>query len=235
MKNQLAATIQPASIQPALTQLAQGGTSHPFSSYPAFGPAKSIAPWRVSTTTQTGEVLTIRTAEPADAASLATIGGKGFAAVHQLAVSHEEINGALATAWGERQMAELIANPAIQTIVAEVEGQIVGLASLNPTHCPSYLRRANPVELGRFYLHLDWIGCGVGSKLMAQALERAAAAGYGLCWLRVWQGNQTALSFYRRWGFTTISADYYPIGSTLIPVWVMIHSLSSQEEQPMAN
>jgi GNAT superfamily N-acetyltransferase len=113
-------------------------------------------------------------------------------------------------------------------LVAELDRQIVGLVSLNPTLRPSYLRRAAAIELGRFYLHPDWVGYDIGSKLMAQALRQAAQTGYAICWLRVWQGNKSAIDFYRRWGFTTISADYYAEGSTLVPVWVMINTIQER-------
>jgi GNAT superfamily N-acetyltransferase len=192
---------------------------------------KRASAWNLTTQTLTGETLTIRAAVAADAATLAKIGGKGFAAAHQDAVSPEEMQGALASTWSENDLSEWIANPEIQVMVAEVEQGIIGLACLNPTFRLSYLHRPTPVELCRFYLHLDWIGFGVGSTLMTQALRKAALTGYGICWLRVWQGNKAAIQFYRRWGFTTIAADYYTIGDNLVPVWVMLHTLSGREER----
>jgi diamine N-acetyltransferase len=184
----------------------------------------------IVTTTLTGEPLTLRAAMPADAAALATMGSKGFATTHQAAIPKAEMQGVLASAWSEKQITELIANPEIQIVVAEIEQSVVGMACLNPTYRPSYLRRPTPVELTRFYLHPDWVGCGVGSKLMTYSLRQAAMTGYSLCWLRVWQGNTAAIHFYRRWGFTTIAAESYTVGNMLVPVWVMIHPLSSKEE-----
>lgn len=227
MKTQIA-----SNIQSSMASNNQSLYSQPSATSKA--PAKNATPWSIATRTLTGEALTIRKAVAADAAALAAIGSKGFAAVHQMAVSHEEMNGALSSAWSESSLAELIATADIQTLVAETEKQIVGLVSLNPTYRPSYLRRPTPIELGRFYLHLDWIGCGVGSHLMTQALRQAAAAGYGLCWLRVWQGNKSAIHFYRRWGFTTISADFHALGNTMLPMWVMIHTLAAKEMGTMA-
>jgi GNAT superfamily N-acetyltransferase len=188
---------------------------------------KSPAPWSVSTRTLTGETLIIRSAMASDAAALAAIGCKGFAATHRNAVPENEMRAVLASTWSEKELADLIANHEVQTMVAEVDQQIVGLACLNPTYRPTYLRRPKPVELGRFYLHLEWMGFGVGSALMVQALRQAAMQSFDICWLRVWQGNKSAIQFYRRWGFTTISADYYAVGSTLVPVWVMIHTLTT--------
>jgi GNAT superfamily N-acetyltransferase len=201
--------------------------------YPAFyshpGEMREPAtPWSVSAQTLTREPLIIRSANPADAAALAQIGAKGFAAAHQIAVPPEEMNKAVASAWSEKHLAEWITNPEIQVMVAEVEQQIIGMVALNPTDRPSYLRRSAPVELCRYYLHLDWVGCGVGAKLMTSVLRHAHLTGYGICWLRVWQGNKTAIQFYRRWGFTTISADDYAVGNTTVPVWVMIHPIANK-------
>jgi GNAT superfamily N-acetyltransferase len=215
------------------SKVANGPTHQALYSQP-YVTSRAATPWSVSTRTLTGEPLTIRSATVADAAALAAVGGKGFAAAHQAAVSLEDMQGVLSSAWNEKSMTEMIVNSEIQTMVAEINQQIVGLASLNPAYRPSYLRRPTPIELGRFYLHLDWIGYGLGSKLMTQALRQAAATGYGICWLRVWQGNKRAIQFYRRWGFTTISADYYAVGSTLVPVWVMIHTLTSKVDEAIA-
>jgi GNAT superfamily N-acetyltransferase len=127
-------------------------------------------------------------------------------------------------------LSALIANPDVQVLVAEVEQEIVGLSCLNPTDRPGYLHHSTPIELCRFYLHLDWIGCGIGSKLMAETLRRAAVTGYDICWLRVWQVNKGAINFYRQWGFTTISADDYATDNTMLPVWVMIHAFSQKRK-----
>ena len=190
--------------------------------------------WRFATKTLTGEPLTLRAATAADAAELATVGGKGFAAIHQSAVPEEDMQEALAMSWNEKQLAGMIENPEIQFLVAEIEQRIVGVICLNPTYRPGYLRRASQVELCQFYVHRDWIGYGVGSSLITLALRQAALTGYGICWLRVWQGNKSAINFYRRWGFTTIAADYYSVGDTVLPVWVMIHPLAGREEERIA-
>jgi GNAT superfamily N-acetyltransferase len=174
-----------------------------------------------------GRSVTVRSALPADAASLAAIGAAGFTTAHGAAIPHGVLQGFLTDTFSEKQLAGTIANPEIQLFVAEVEQTVVGVVALNPSYRPDYLRQPAVVELSRFYLHLDWIGYGIGSALIAHALQQAARTGYRIVWLRVWQGNKTAIQFYQRWGFKTIASDSYAVGDTLIPVWVMIHSLTS--------
>jgi diamine N-acetyltransferase len=181
--------------------------------------------WSVATTSLKGQPLTLRAAVMEDAATLAAIGRQGFAAAHEVAMPHDALHSVLASTWDEQQMRELLATPEIQLLVAEIDMQVVGFACLNPSDRPTYLRHSAAVELCHVYLHPDWIGHGVGSKLIEQSLQRAAATGYEICWLRVWQGNKIAIDFSRRWGFAIISADTYAIGDATVPVWIMIHSL----------
>jgi diamine N-acetyltransferase len=170
--------------------------------------------------------IVVRAATPADAAALATLGRDAFAAVHQSALPQEELHGFLADCWNQDLLATMIANPEVQLLVAEIGEQLAGLACLNPTKAPIYLRRVRPIELCRVYLQREWIGQGVGSQLMTYALRQAADKRYGVCWLRVWQGNKSAINFYKRWRFAIVAADKYAIGNTSVPLWLMVHSLS---------
>ncbi len=172
--------------------------------------------------------ITVRAAAASDAATLVAIGQDGFTAVHQSAAPQDKLRGFLADSWNETVLAEMIANPDIQLMVAEVGSELVGLVCLNPTQAPSYLRNVRPVELYSVYVQHEWSGQGVGSQLMRHSLRQAAALGYGVCWLRVWQGNKSAIHFYQRWGFAIVAADAYAIGDTTVPLWLMVHSLSQE-------
>jgi ribosomal protein S18 acetylase RimI-like enzyme len=168
-------------------------------------------------------------ARAGDAHALAVLVAEGFAAAHRTALPAQKMQEHVQTIWNEQQMEEKIATSAIQILVAEVEQTIIGLVGLDPNPQPSYLHQSASAELCRFYLHPDWIGNGIGSTLMTHMLDHAMEKGYRLCWLRVWQGNKTAIHFYRRWGFKTITTSSYDANGYALPVWVMIRPLVTND------
>lgn len=70
-----------------------------------------------------------------------------------------------------------------------------------------------PIEIERLYVLQDSIGRGVGAALMRACLEEAARAGRETVWLGVWERNERAIAFYRRWGFELLGSHVFQLGS----------------------
>lgn len=62
------------------------------------------------------------------------------------------------------------------------------------------------LELKRIYTFSRFHGAGVGGRLFACALDHAAAAGAKRLVLSVYAGNERAIAFYRKQGFSRIAA-----------------------------
>ncbi len=56
--------------------------------------------------------------------------------------------------------------------------------------------------------------------------RRAIKGGTGL-WLGVWQKNERAIGFYRRWKFETVGTQFFPMGPDLQEDWVMLRELGT--------
>ncbi|MEO7431693.1 MAG: GNAT family N-acetyltransferase, partial [Dokdonella sp.] len=55
-----------------------------------------------------------------------------------------------------------------------------------------------------------WHGRGISQQLMAGVREAAAGFAGGTLWLKVWENNARALTFYDKNGFTDVgSADFF--------------------------
>lgn len=106
-----------------------------------------------------------------------------------------------------------------------MEGEIVGTVRLSQSLSPDSIRFPAPIELSRLYLRPQWASHGIGSTLMAHALEVATDIGSQTCWLHVWEGNTHAINFYRRWGFHPASVDSLQIGKSSPVILVMTRSL----------
>lgn len=89
-------------------------------------------------------------------------------------------------------------------LVAELGGVPVGLVCALPLGFPED-QAADEVELVSMWVAPDGRRSGVGSRLVEEAVARAAAAGAAAVRLWVAEGNDAATAFYRSVGFRPTS------------------------------
>ena len=83
-------------------------------------------------------------------------------------------------------------------IVAELDGHVVGWASLGPwSDRPAYRETAE----SSFYVHPEHRGLGIGRKLKSAILEEARLAGLHVVLARVAEGNAASLHLNEAFGF----------------------------------
>ena len=71
------------------------------------------------------------------------------------------------------------------------------------------------IELKRIYVLKEYHSQKVGAALMNFALDFAAEKKYEMLWLGVWEHNERAKRFYKKFGFEETGARHpFPIGST---------------------
>jgi RimJ/RimL family protein N-acetyltransferase len=78
-------------------------------------------------------------------------------------------------------------------LVAEADGELVGELGLR-------LARYGVADLGML-VAAGWRGRGVGTVLLAEAIDRARKAGAHKIALQVWPHNAAAIALYERFGF----------------------------------
>jgi len=89
--------------------------------------------------------------------------------------------------------------------VVEVDGEIVGFAALSPYRPrPAY---ATTVE-DSVYVHRDHRGTGVGRRLLADLVERAADHGFHAVIARIVGGHEASIALHRACGFTEIGREH---------------------------
>jgi ribosomal protein S18 acetylase RimI-like enzyme len=92
-----------------------------------------------------------------------------------------------------RRMVEDIEGEDAIVLVAEAGGEVVGQLGLR-------LASYGVADLG-MAVAAGWRGRGVGTALLAEAVERARKAGAHKIALQVWPHNAAALALYERFGF----------------------------------
>ncbi len=98
------------------------------------------------------------------------------------------------------------------------DGELVGYAKMRrarpPRRMPApYRQKDRAVEIQRIYLRQSQIGQGQGRVLMQHCFDWARQQGYAAVWLGVWERNERALAFYRRYGFEQFGFHYFQFGS----------------------
>lgn len=105
--------------------------------------------------------------------------------------------------------------------VAEIDGQLVGYAKLKQNSREEGITGANPIELCRLYNLQEYIGKGIGKALMLKCLEFAEANGHDTLWLGVWEDNELAINFYRKFGFEKCGEHVFMFGDDPQTDWLM--------------
>jgi len=92
-----------------------------------------------------------------------------------------------------RRMVEDVGSDQVVVLVAEADGELVGELGL-------HLARYGVADLGML-VAAGGRGRGVGSALLAEAVDRARKAGAHKIALQVWPHNAAAIALYERFGF----------------------------------
>jgi ribosomal protein S18 acetylase RimI-like enzyme len=135
-----------------------------------------------------GPQVTVRRAAAADAdavvAMLVEVAGEGRWIATEAPVDVEQ---------RRRRLLEDIEREDAIVLVAEAGGQPVGELGL-------HLARYGVADLG-MAVAAGWRGRGIGSALLAEAIDQARTAGAHKIALQVWPHNAAAIALYERFGF----------------------------------
>jgi ribosomal protein S18 acetylase RimI-like enzyme len=158
-------------------------------------------------------MTTVRPGTLEDAALLAELGARTFDETFAPHNRAEDMRLYLARSYGIRQQSAELADPAIATLLAELDGQVAGYAQLRSGPTPSCVTGPGPLELWRFYVDRPWQGQGVAQALMAAVRAEAVRRGGRTLWLCVWERNERAKAFYRKCGFLDVGSQPFILGT----------------------
>jgi ribosomal protein S18 acetylase RimI-like enzyme len=97
----------------------------------------------------------------------------------------------------------------------------VGYARIRENNNPPSLGTSNAIEIARIYTATNLIGKGIGKALMQKCIEIAKAGNRQFVWLGVWEKNQRAIEFYKKWGFEKFSEHDFMLGNDVQKDWLM--------------
>jgi diamine N-acetyltransferase len=157
-------------------------------------------------------LMNIRYGNIHDAKMLSELGAKTFHETFAKDNTPENINAYLEESFSpEIQFNELSAQDTI-FIIAESEGMPIGYAQLMIGSRDETIKGTKPLEIRRIYASSEYLGKGVGNELMKTAIHEAKARDCDCIWLGVWEKNQRAIDFYKKWGFRQVGTHVFSVG-----------------------
>lgn len=98
-------------------------------------------------------------------------------------------------------------------LLAEIDQKAVGYAKLQFFSVEDPIEAKQPVEIVRIYAAKDFIGKGIGKKLMDTSIKISVELGCDVIWLGVWEHNPRAIRFYEKNGFHEVGSHSFQMGS----------------------
>lgn len=146
-------------------------------------------------------LVTIRDATIGDAHAIASVNVASWQLAYRGLLPDELLDG-LSVTDGERRWSDILCEPAPRSgfLVACDRGEVVGFASFGARDEEEAGHEAG--ELYTIYLHPDHWRHGIGTRLHTEALRRLSALGFVDATVWVLVGNERAISFYQRVGWT---------------------------------
>lgn len=157
--------------------------------------------------------LFIRQASHNEVETVTEIGARTFRDAFAPDNDPDDMEMYLAAAFAPEQIATELADPSSRFLLAYVGEEAVGYAKLKVGEVPDCVRGPSPMELVRLYLDQRVLGKGYGAALIKACFEQARGNGCKTIWLGVWERNERAKTFYRKWGFIEVGSHTFTVGN----------------------
>ena len=154
--------------------------------------------------------MRIREATISDRDALASLARRTFIDTYD-DLSEEEFDRYVSEFFSNDRIRGYIEDPEIHVLVAE-DGELIGYILLEQSEAPVPMSESNQIECVRLFLDKAAQGQYLGSKLLEEARRIAEQNGYDTLWLKVWDQNKKAISFYEKKGFGHFGAVPYTDG-----------------------
>jgi diamine N-acetyltransferase len=152
-------------------------------------------------------------AEPAIREPLRAMARRSFAETFSRHYAPEPFSAFLDGAYGPGgTMSRDLEDPAVRWRVAVHGAEPIGYAKLTPLRAPAAAPAPGALELQQIYVLSDWHGTGVAARLMEWALQTAARDRAPEVYLTVFDHNERAKAFYRRYGFADVGGCTFTLG-----------------------
>jgi ribosomal protein S18 acetylase RimI-like enzyme len=167
-----------------------------------------------------------RLATAADTPALADFMTRNFLAAYGHCSTPANVAATVAKHYGLEAQQRQLADASRINLLAEIDGRLAGHAQLRVGGAaPPEVTPLPGVEIGRFYVDVDFQGRGIAQAMMAETRRLARAHGGASLWLSVWQEQPQAIRFYEKEGFRIAGTLVFEVGDDPKDDWLMVRAL----------
>lgn len=102
-----------------------------------------------------------------------------------------------------------------QFFVAILDGKVIGYTKVNEVPSQTDIHDPESLEVARLYVLEDFLGLGLGKKLLDLAISQAKEKNKKYLWLGVWEKNARAIRFYEKNGLEIFDSHPFPFGDEI--------------------
>ncbi len=154
--------------------------------------------------------ISYRDAGAADAEVLAAFAEMTFTETFGHLYPPEDLTAYVGAKYQPHVIASELADPDTRYVLALRDGAIVGYSKLGLVDMD--VDATDALELHRLYVDTSVKGVGVAKTLMDDALVWARGKGARVMYLSVWENNERAQAFYKRYGFEHVKEHKFMVG-----------------------
>lgn len=139
--------------------------------------------------------------------------------------TEEDMQSYISNYFPPAAISEDLQDPHKQYFVSERNGDITGYCLLDTSRKPDITLTGSCIEISRIYVTKKWQGEKMGAALMQFCIDHAIANNFENIWLGVWQKNEKAISFYKKWGFEIRGSIDFTLGTDVQLDYIMVKEL----------
>lgn len=155
------------------------------------------------------EGINIRIADFSDAANLTVLKQQVWVASYAVEGLRSEYSDYLLAEFTLDHELALLGNPEKKTLIAELNGHLIGCAVIDFNAAAPLPVVGNNPEIAILYVLECFTGRGIGKTLLENALQLVDESGFNAVWLTVYHKNERAIKFYNKSGFTDIGKAFF--------------------------
>src|SRR4030095_16658034 len=166
-------------------------------------------------------MIKIRPAGINDSEIIADVGSRSFQDAFGMRNSPEDMQKYLSEKFSLENIIKEISDVNAKFFIAYFNEIPAGYLKLVKSDVPEEIKSRNSLELQRIYVLKQYYDKKVGKELMQLCFDYAIDNDFDSVWLGVWQLNDKAVEFYKRWGFEIRGIRNFMLGNDLKEDYLM--------------
>lgn len=156
--------------------------------------------------------ITIRFATANDAELIADLSQRTFIDSFGHHNTKENMDKFMTEKFTKQALMAEVSHPDNIFLLAYLDDEAVGYVRMRESENPEDLGNVDAIEIARIYSEQKAIGKGIGKALMLKCIDIAKEKNKKIIWLGVWEHNDNAISFYKKFGFEQFSSHIFMLG-----------------------